>query len=67
MRYLRAVIFVYAVGMAPTFALPTVNSHLISASKADHIVQVTKHVRPAAHRHSRAENGVHPLVGSGDY
>jgi hypothetical protein len=67
MQYLRAVIFVYAVGMAPASALPMVGSHLISASKVDSIVQVTKHARPAAHRHSRSGNGVHPLVGSGDY
>jgi hypothetical protein len=67
MRYLRAVIFVYAVGMAPASALPMANPHMVSASEADQMIQVVKHVRHAAHHHSRAGNGVHPLVGSGDY
>ena len=68
MRYLHAVIFIYAVGTAPASALPIANPHLVAASQADQIVQVAKHARPAAHHHSsRAGNGVHPLVGSGDY
>ena len=67
MRYLGAVIFIYAVGMAPASALPMANSHMVSAAKADQIVQLAKHVRSAAHHNSRAGNGVHPLVGSGDY
>jgi len=40
---------------------------MVAASKADQIVQAAKHARPAAHHHSRAGTGVHPLVGSGDY
>jgi hypothetical protein len=67
MRYLRAVIFVYAVGTIPVSALPAINPHVVSASKAGEIVQIVKHARPAAHHRSRAGNGVHPLVGSGDY
>jgi hypothetical protein len=67
MRYLHAVIFVYAVGTGPASALPIANPHLVAASKAEQIVQIAKHARPAAHHHSRAGNGVHPLVGSGDY
>lgn len=67
MRYLHAVIFVYAVGTTPVSALPIANSHMAAASKSDQIVQLVKHARPAAHRRSHAGNGVHPLVGSGDY
>ncbi len=67
MRYLHAVIFVYAVGTASASALPIAKPDLVAASKAEQIVQVAKHARPAAHHHSRAGSGVHPLVGSGDY
>jgi hypothetical protein len=67
MRTLCAVIFVYAVGTASVSALPATSTHLVSASSANHTLQLAKHTRPA-HRRSRAgDGGVHPLVGSGDY
>ncbi len=67
MRTLCAVIFVYAVGTAAVSALPVTSTHLVSASSADHTVQLAKHTR-SAHRRSRGgDGGVHPLVGSGEY
>ena len=71
MRYVLATIFVCTVGMPAASALPTVspNSHL--ASKADPMVQEVRRNRPHSHRHShrhsRSDDGIRPLVGSGDY
>ena len=79
MRYIFAVILVCALKIPEASALPTVNPDLASVSKADSFVQVAGHNRPRAHhysrsgdgtrhRHSRhADDGIHPLVGSGDY
>ena len=67
MRYVLAAIFVCAVGMPAASALPTVSPNSVSVSKADPIVQVVKRKRPHSHRHSRRGDGIHPLVGSGDY
>jgi len=67
MRYVLAAIFVCAVGMPAASALQTVSPNSVSVSKADPIVQVVKRNRSRAHHHSRSSNGIHPLVGSGDY
>ena len=67
MRYVLAAIFVCAVGVPAASALQTVSPNSASVSKADPIVQVVKRNRLRAHRHSRSNNGIHPLVGSGDY
>ncbi|MGA2638452.1 hypothetical protein [Methylocella sp.] len=67
MRYVLATIFVCTVGMPAASALPTVSPNSLSASKADPMVQAATHSRPHAHRQSRKDNGIHPLVGSGDY
>jgi hypothetical protein len=73
MRYVLAAIFVCAVGMPAASALPTVRPNSLPVLKANPIVQVVKHSRPRAHRHSRSGGGggggggIHPLVGSGDY
>jgi len=66
MRYVLAVMFVCAVGMPAASALPTVSPNSVSVSKADPIVQVKKRNRPRAHRRGSSD-GIHPLVGSGDY
>jgi len=79
MRYVLVAIFVCAVGMPAASALPTVSPNSVSVSKADPLVQVVRHNRPPSHRHSRSgdairhrhgrsgDDGIHPLVGSGDY
>ncbi len=69
MRYALAVIFVCVIGMAEASALPAIGSRAVSVSKADPIVvQVAKRNHaPAVHHRSRADNGIHPLVGSGNY
>jgi hypothetical protein len=79
MRYVLAAIFVCAVGMPAASALPTVSPNSVSVSKADPRVQVVRRDRlhprvqvvrrnrPHSHRHSRSGDGIHPLVGSGDY
>ncbi len=67
MRYILATIFVCTVGMPAAFALPTISPNALSASKADPVAQAAAHSRPHAHRQSRKDNGIHPLVGSGDY
>jgi hypothetical protein len=71
MRYVLATIFVCTVGMPPASALPTVSPNSLSASKADLIVQEVRRNRPHSHRHShrhsRSDDGIRPLVGSGDY
>lgn len=67
MRYILAVIFVCAIGMPAAIALPTVGPNLIEVSKSAAIVQVAKRGRSQSHRQSRNTNGIHPLVGSGDY
>ena len=67
MRYVLVPIFVCAVGMPAVSALPTVSPNSVSVSKADPEVRVVRRNRPHSHRHSRREDGIHPLVGSGDY
>jgi hypothetical protein len=67
MRYVLATIFVCTVGMPAASALPTVSPNSLWASKADPMVQAATHSRPHSHRQSRKDNGIHPLVGSGDY
>jgi hypothetical protein len=78
MRYVLAAIFICAAGMPAAFALPTVSPNSVSVSKPDPLVQVVRRNRPHSrrhtrsedgvrHRHSRSGDGIHPLVGSGDY
>jgi hypothetical protein len=79
MRYALATIFVCAVGMPAASAPPTVSPNSVSVSKVDPLVQVVKRNRPHSNRHSRGgdsirhrhsrsgDDGIHPLVGSGDY
>jgi hypothetical protein len=70
MRYILAAVVVFAVG-APAYALPTVPSKTVSASKAELISPVAKRAPARAHSSrrgsSRSAGGIHPLVGSGDY
>lgn len=67
MRYGLAVIFICALGIAAASALPAVGPRTVSVSKGDPVVQAAKRSHPPAHRHGRADNGIHPLVGSGNY
>ena len=79
MRYVLAAIFVCAVSMPAASALPKVIPSSLLVSKADPLMQAVKRSRPGAHhqsrnadgshhRHSRkGDDGIHPLVGSGDY
>jgi hypothetical protein len=67
MRYVLAAIFVCAVGMPAASAPPTVSPNSLSVLKAIPIAHVVRHKRPHSHRHSRGGDGIHPLVGSGDY
>jgi hypothetical protein len=64
MRYLLAALFLCSFSMPPAFALPILHS---SSPKANAAVEVAKHTRPSAHRHSHSHGGIHSLVGSGDY
>ena len=66
MRYMLVAILVVA-GAPAASALPAVSPTLVAASKAEPLVQVAKRTRTHAHRASRKDNGIHPLVGSGDY
>jgi hypothetical protein len=79
MRYVLAAIFICAAGMSEACALPTDNPDPVSVSKADQLVQVVRRSRPHSHHRSRSgdgirhhhsrsgDDGIHPLVGSGDY
>lgn len=76
MRYVLAAIFVCAIGMPVAFALPTVSARSVSVSKVHPRMQTVKPNRAYSHhhsrsgnsnRHSRSNDGIHPLVGSGDY
>jgi hypothetical protein len=67
MRYVLVAIFVCAVSMPAASALPAVSPNSVSVSKAGAIVQVVRRNRPHSHRQSRRDDGIHPLVGSGDY
>jgi hypothetical protein len=67
MRYVLAMIFVCTVGMPAASAQPTVGPNSLSASKADPMVRAVSSNRTHSHRHSRRDDGIHPLVGSGDY
>ncbi len=66
MRYILAVIFVCAIDVPVAPALPAVGPASLSAAREDSVVQVVRR-RPHSNRHSRREDGIHPLVGSGDY
>jgi hypothetical protein len=66
MRYILVAILVGA-GAPAASALPTVGPIVVAASKAEAVIQVAKRSRQSAHRASRKDNGIHPLVGSGDY
>ncbi len=67
MRYFFAALFVCAFAMPTAFALPMLRPGSHSWVKTEGIVQVAKHNKPSAHRHSRGNGGIHALVGSGDY
>ena len=78
MRYVFVAIFVCGVGLPMAFALPAVSRNSLSVSKADPFVQSVKRYRLHAYRHGRSGegtrhhhgrggDGIHPLVGSGDY
>ncbi len=67
MRYGLALIFAYMAGMAAASALPAVSPHTVSMSKTDPVAHVAKRGRPLARHRTRADNGIHPLVGSGNY
>ncbi len=66
MRYILATIFACTIGMPAAFALPAVGPNSLSTSKAGPMVQMVKRNHPSS-QHSRKDNGIHPLVGSGDY
>jgi|GEM_PF-1115740 len=78
MRYVLAAILIYGAGMTAASALPAVSPNLVSVSKGGPLVQVVKSNRHPSyrhsrgkgggrHHHSRGDDGIHPLVGSGDY
>jgi hypothetical protein len=67
MRYFLATILVCSLGVPAASALPAAGSALLSAPKAAPVTQAAARSRPHAHRQSRKDNGIHPLVGSGDY
>ena len=67
MRYFLAAILVYAIGVPAASALPAAGANSLSAPKAEPIMQAAARSRPHAQRQSRKDNGIHPLVGSGDY
>jgi hypothetical protein len=72
MRYLLAVTVLCAFAPA-AFALPLAGAAGISASKSSPVVQLVKHRSAQASHHKSSksgkggDNGIHPLVGSGDY
>jgi hypothetical protein len=72
MRYVLAVIVLCAFAPAAS-ALPLSGASGLAASKSSPVVQFVKHSRAlASHRKSSksgkgGDNGIHPLVGSGDY
>ena len=67
MRYGLAMILMCAAAMPAAAAPPTPSLKSLAASQADSLVQTAKTSRAHAHRQSRRDNGIHPLVGSGDY
>ena len=67
MRYILATIFICSLGIPAASALPAASPNSLSASKADAVTQAAARNRPHAQRQSRKDNGIHPLVGSGDY
>jgi hypothetical protein len=78
MRFILAAIFIWVASMSAASALPTVSPNAISVSNAGALVQAAKRNRPHSQRHSRGgggihhhrrsrDDGIHPLVGSGDY
>jgi hypothetical protein len=78
MRYVLAAIYICAAGMPAASALPTIGPISVSVTKAEPLVQAARHNRPhsqrhsrsgegSRHRHARGGDGIHPLVGSGDY
>ncbi|HMK89320.1 MAG TPA: hypothetical protein VK446_06780 [Methylocystis sp.] len=67
MRYVLAAIFVCALGLPAASALPTGGADPAYLSKATPIEQAAKRKGSRPQKHSRGTNGIHPLVGSGDY
>jgi hypothetical protein len=70
MRTILAVILLCALEMPAASALPAAGANPVAVSKADFFAQAAKRSRPPARRSSRnsnSANGIHPLVGSGDY
>jgi hypothetical protein len=70
MRYILAAILLCALEMPAASALPVVGANQVAVSKADLFAQVAKRSRSHPRRSSRnnnSANGIHPLVGSGDY
>jgi hypothetical protein len=67
MRYVFAAIFACALGLPAAYAMPAFGPHAPAWAKASPAVQVVKHNKATAHRHSRGNGGIHALVGSGDY
>ncbi len=78
MRFIAAAILAYALAMPAASALPTAGQNALLVLEASPLVQAAKRNRPHyqrhsrsgdgnRHRHSRKDDGIHPLVGSGDY
>ncbi len=67
MRYILATIFICSLAIPAASALPAASPAPLSAPKAAPVTQAAARSRPHAHRQSRKDNGIHPLVGSGDY
>lgn len=69
MRYILSVILFCAIGAPVASALPTMNASGLSAS--DNVVQVAKKsgggAKSAKAKSKKQDNGIHPLVGSGEY
>jgi hypothetical protein len=72
MRYVLAAIVICSFAPVAS-ALPLSGASGFAASKSNPVVQLAKHSRAqASHRKSSksgkgGDNGIHPLVGSGDY
>lgn len=68
MRYVLAALLTCAF-CAPASALPIANTPALT--KASPVVQVAKKAKAAAastkSKSKKSDNGIHPLVGSGDY
>jgi hypothetical protein len=67
MQYGLALILICAAGIAAASALPVAGPRTVSISKAEPAIQIAKRNRVTARHRSRSDNGIHPLVGSGNY